>query len=200
MTVMGVTVYRTLGKLSIEEAPKSSEIQSESEIIPPIISEPEAEPEPEDSNEEIFEDSEPADVSGQAGYFITPLDGEVIKEYDSENLQYSATYNDMRIHEGMDIKSNGSSDVLSAGRGIVTIIEENTTLGNVITIDHFDGILIRYCGVKNITVKENDEVFAGDILGEIGTVANEISDAPHIHIEAIRDGENVNPRDIFVIN
>lgn len=199
MTAMAIAVYSALDSANLEEGGESSSIyETPSEIVPPVVSD-QSEPQEEIDNleEEDQDQTEPADVEGQAGYFIMPVEAQVIKSYDSQHLQYSATYNDMRLHKGTDLKPVGSNDVLSAGKGIVTIVEENTVYGNVVTIDHFDGVLIRYCGVKNITVKTNDEVKAGDILGEVGVVTNESSDELHLHIEVFKDGKDVNPEEFF---
>lgn len=195
MAVMGIAVYSALDATELKAPEESSSIsEAPSEITVPSIpqnSESQEEPPPEESS--------PADTDTDTGYFIMPIEAQVIKGYDSQYLQYSATYNDMRLHTGTDLKPIGSNDVLSAGKGVVTLVEENTLFGNVITVDHYDGILIRYCGINNITVKANDEVQAGDILGEVGTVTNESSDGAHIHIEVFKDGKAVNPEEFFGI-
>lgn len=195
MTAMGIAVYSALDTAEVKNQEEQSNISSEpSEIIPPTIPEEESIIE-----ESVEEESAPTDNDTEAGYFILPIEAQIIKSYDNNYLQYSSTYNDMRLHTGTDLKPIGSGDVLSAGKGVVTEVKENTIQGNVITVDHYDGIVIRYCGIKNITVKANDQVSAGDILGEVGVVANESSDEAHIHIEVFKDGKSVNPEEFFGI-
>lgn len=125
----------------------------------------------------------------QATYFSLPIEGEIIKGYSDSVLQYSSTFKDMRIHTGMDILTESGARVSACAQGVVCGIEENTVYGTVIAIDHGNGNVIRYCGVKNITVALNDSVEAGDVIGEAGTVTNESEDQPHIHIELLKDGE-----------
>jgi murein DD-endopeptidase MepM/ murein hydrolase activator NlpD len=125
---------------------------------------------------------------GEATYFSLPIDGEIIKGYSDSVLQYSSTFNDMRIHTGMDILGQSGARVSACAQGVVCGIEENTVYGTVVAIDHGNGNVIRYCGIKNITVALNDSVEAGDVIGEVGTVANESEDQPHIHIELLKDG------------
>lgn len=196
LTVMGIAVYSMIDTTEKTEKNDSSLNQSLQSVIPPAVTK-----QGESLDMPVTEESEPADNSEEeAGYFILPVDGEILKKYDSEHLQYSNTHGDMRIHLGLDIKPKNSVDVVSAAKGVVTKIEENTTKGTVVTIEHIDGIVIRYAGVKNLNVKENDELFAGDILGEVGTVSNECGDEPHIHLEVIKNGKEINPEEVFDIN
>lgn len=126
-------------------------------------------------------------------YFVMPVTGEVIKKYSETELIYSETYHDMRIHSGIDIKPSGNTAVCSASKGKVTAIDENTAYGNTVTVDHGNGIFFRYCGLNNITVSEGDNLSAGDVLGQIGTVNCECSDEAHLHLEAFKDSIPVSP-------
>lgn len=149
---------------------------------------PEPQPEPQESetvtvNEE--QDEEP--------YFVMPVTGEVVKKYSETELVYSATYHDMRIHSGIDIKPTGNTAVCSASKGKVTAIDENTSYGSTVTVDHGNGIFFRYCGLNNINVSEGDTVSAGDIIGQIGTVNCECADEAHLHLEAFKDSVPVSP-------
>ena len=81
--------------------------------------------------------------------------------------------------------------------GTVVGVDENTNYGTVITIDHGDGIMLSYCGVKNVTVKQGDIIEAEEIIGEIGTVLNESADKPHLHLELMVEGEYKDPLTLF---
>lgn len=198
MAAMGIAVYSALDTIEITEGKEKENSSIISQPTEPPVSSYE---EPTDDQSEIINTEEtPVDNQTKTEYFTFPLDGEVVKEYDESRLQYSSTYNDLRLHTGMDIKPVGSTDVLCASAGTVKAVEENTTLGTVITVEHSDGIIIKYCGVKNVTVKANDSVLAGDILGEVGTVNNECSDGEHIHIEVYKDSKPIDPKGIFAYN
>jgi len=140
--------------------------------------------------------SEKAETSPTAEYFVYPVLGEVIKKFSASELQYSVTFNDMRLHQGIDIKVDAGSEVKSAGDGKVTEIKNDQNLGYTVIIDHGDGMVAVYAGLeKNILVKKNDTVTAGTKLGKLGTVNNECLDAPHLHLEFLKDGKAVNPLD-----
>lgn len=140
------------------------------------------------SEESISQSSEPEKPT-----FILPVDGNIIKGYSDSALQYSATYGDMRMHNGIDISCDTGSDVKSASSGTVKSISEDGLLGRIIEIEHTGGICIKYCGMGSINVKENDTVSSGDILGTSGEIPCECADNPHIHIEVSVDETGVSP-------
>lgn len=125
--------------------------------------------------------------------FVLPAEGNVSKGYSDTALQYSQTYGDMRLHTGIDIQCDKGSDVKSAGKGTVTAVEESGELGRFISIDHGDGITVKYCGFESVNVKTGDKVSAGTVLGTVGSVPCECADKSHIHIEALKNGETVSP-------
>lgn len=136
----------------------------------------------------------------QTKSFIMPVDGNIIKGYSDSELQYSATYGDLRLHTGIDIQTKTGADVKSAADGIVVSIEESPTLGRVVTIEHYGDITVKYCGLESLTVKESDVVKCGDVIGTAGTVPSEANDQPHIHIEIYQDGKIVSPAQIISTN
>lgn len=201
MAAMGIAVYSVLDATDITQPQENSSINESSQapILPsvPIEQEPSSiEEEPQNSSQE----TEPVDNEGVATFFMLPLNGEILKHYDETQLQYSATYNDMRLHTGTDIKPTDSKEVVSAGDGTVSSVEENTVLGNVITVEHGGGVVIRYCGIKDITVNAGDIISAGFVIGQVGAVTNECIDEEHIHIEVFKNGKPVNPEEFFDID
>jgi hypothetical protein len=89
--------------------------------------------------------------------FIFPVDGKISKNYSETELQYSATYGDMRLHTGIDIACEKGASVKAMEEGRVVSVEENTSFGTVITVDHGNGITAKYCGIENVTVKAEDK-------------------------------------------
>lgn len=123
-------------------------------------------------------------VTAEKPAFTMPVDGTVLKPYSSTALQYSKTYGDMRLHEGIDIKCEEGSAVKSASNGTVTDIINDPTYGKTVIIDHGSGISVKYCGLKDVAAVKGSTVKSGDIIGTSGTVPCECKDGPHIHLEA----------------
>lgn len=142
----------------------------------------------------------PTETKAQEKYFVSPLkNGAVAKPWSNNTLQFSLTLGDMRIHLGTDIVPSDDTAVYSVFSGVVLAVDQNTELGHVVSVDHADGIVVRYCGIKNIAVKVGDSITADQKLGEVGIVTNECADEEHLHIEVLKDGEQINPATILPI-
>jgi len=197
MAVIGVAAYTALEKSEPEPFIEEGQFEENNEdfIIPSM-------PDEEDltfSDDADAPVSEATDVTEETNppVFVMPIEGNILKPFSEDTLTYSATYKDMRIHTGVDIAPTVANVVVSASSGTVIGVDENTNFGTVITIDHGDGIVLSYCGVKNVTVKSGDMVEAEEIIGEIGTVLNESADKPHLHLELMVDGQYKDPLTLF---
>lgn len=146
------------------------------------------------SNEPYSESSQTELQETKVLSFISPVEGEISKNYSSTELQYSATYGDMRLHIGVDIACEKGASVKAMEEGRVISVEENASLGTVITVDHGNGITVRYCGVENITVAAEDRLAKGEVIGAVGTVPCECADQSHIHIEMYEKGKSIAPK------
>lgn len=145
--------------------------------------------------------SEPTETSSQnpvAKYFVYPVSGNIIKDFSLSELQYSLTYNDMRLHTGIDISADANTAVNSAGDGTVIFAGKDAKLGYTVKIDHGNGIVAVYAGLTEaLKVKKGDTVTAGTNLGAIGTVTEECVDAPHLHFEILENGQPISPSTIL---
>lgn len=200
MVIIGVAAYSAMDAA----APKTTDNQDSSTdynmnssiYTPPVYDSSE------NSAPEVFDgDSnttvEAENVNSDEPYYIIPISGSVTKPFSETALLYSETFKDMRIHNGADITPDNATVVVAAYSGEVLKVEETVTQGTVITIDHGNGVVLKYCGVKNVTVQEGDIVSAEEILAEIGTVLNECADPPHLHLELLLDGEYADPMTLF---
>lgn len=129
--------------------------------------------------------------------YVLPIEGNVSKGYSDTALQYSATFDDMRLHTGVDILCEVGSNIKAVTQGTVKSIVDDANYGKVVTIEHTGNITVKYCGLGSINVNENDDVNTGDVIGTSGEVPCECADNPHIHIEATVDGEAVSPLKAF---
>lgn len=125
--------------------------------------------------------------------YVMPVEGKVIKEFSDTTLQYSSTYSDMRLHTGVDIACKEGTSVSACADGTVVSIELNTSMGNVVTINHKNGITAKYASIGNITVEKGNSVKAGDIIGTVSTVPSECNDEAHLHFEIYKNDKAVDP-------
>lgn len=123
--------------------------------------------------------------------YTMPIEGEIIKDFSENQLQFSATYGDMRLHNGVDIACKNGTAVSACGDGSVKSIENDAKLGTVVTIELQSGITVKYAALENLKVKSGDKVKMGDIIGTVATVPDECNDKEHLHIEGYKDGKAV---------
>ena len=129
--------------------------------------------------------------------YTMPVNGDVLKDFSLDTLQFSQTFGDMRLHPAVDIACKEGTFVSALTEGKVLSVEDSISLGNVITIDHGDGLIVKYACVNDATVKAGDKVKSGDLIGKVGTIPNESSDQSHLHLEATKNDKPISVMDFF---
>ena len=132
-----------------------------------------------------------------ADYFVYPLTGEIIKDYSDSELLYSKTYNDWRVHKGIDIKGSFGENIHAAGDGVVKEVYYDELYGNTMVIDHGNDILIYYCGLDQMDFESGQSVNANQTIATLGELPFENLEGVHLHLEVKKGGENINPMDII---
>lgn len=101
----------------------------------------------------------------------------------------------LKAHTGIDLAPNGSTNlsIASAGDGFVTFAGMYSDGNIAVHIQHPNGLTTKYLHLSQMpTVKINQEVKAGDIIGLTGTTGN--STGVHLHFEILEGTTPVNPR------
>ncbi len=183
---------------NVTSAPQYFLENTSSEPTPPESSEP-TEPSTTPAEDDP-ETPEELPAGTEATFFVMPVAGNMLKPYSAEEPIYSETYLDFRVHKGVDIAAKLDTPVMAAGHGVVKAVRYDDELGNIVEIDHGNGIVGLYCGLSdNIMVKKGQAVEAAQPIGNIGTVPGECLDAPHLHIEVQKDGKTISPLEILGI-
>ena len=129
--------------------------------------------------------------------FVMPTKGNIIKNFSDTSLQYDKTYGDLRMHKGIDISCEENAKIVSASKGTISDISDTADYGKVITIDHGNGLTVKYCGLASVCVTKGEEVSAGTLIGTSKNPTCECMDENHIHIECTLNGEAVSPVSAF---
>jgi murein DD-endopeptidase MepM/ murein hydrolase activator NlpD len=95
------------------------------------------------------------------------------------------------FHRGIDFSLPVGSPVRVTGDGVVTSVQRQRGLGNVIKIDHGDGVTTVYAHLHKILAEKGQKVARGEIIAESGNTGR--STAPHLHYEIRINGRAVNP-------
>lgn len=95
------------------------------------------------------------------------------------------------MHAGMDFRANTGTPIRAAGAGRVLRAEIAGGYGNLVELDHGNGLTTRYAHLSAFDVKAGDIVAAGAIIGRAGSTGR--STGPHLHYETRHDEQAVNP-------
>lgn len=97
----------------------------------------------------------------------------------------------LALHAGIDFRASTGTQIRSTGAGTVIVAGRNGGYGNMVEIDHGDGLTTRYAHLSRVLVKVGDHVEAADAVGLSGTTGR--STGPHLHYEVRRNGKAVDP-------
>jgi murein DD-endopeptidase MepM/ murein hydrolase activator NlpD len=96
------------------------------------------------------------------------------------------------FHSGQDISAERGTPVYAAGIATVKFAGTQSGYGQIIILDHGDGITTRYGHLSKIEVEAGQEIARGAIIGRVGSTGR--STGPHLHYEVRINEEPVNPR------
>ncbi|SOB76568.1 Peptidase family M23 [Marinobacter sp. LV10R510-11A] len=94
-------------------------------------------------------------------------------------------------HAGVDLAGKDGSDIISVAGGVVTYASERNGYGNLVEVDHGDGLVTRYAHCKTVKVRVGDVIQKGQVLALMGSTGR--STGPHVHFEVIRNSKTENP-------
>ena len=95
------------------------------------------------------------------------------------------------MHEGVDFVAEVGAPIKAAAGGIVVYSDIHAGYGNMIEVDHGNGLVSRYAHASKRLVKEGDVVMRGQKIGEVGSTGR--STGPHLHFEVLLNGMPQNP-------
>lgn len=96
------------------------------------------------------------------------------------------------FHSGQDISAERGTPVFAAGIATVKFAGTQSGYGQIIILDHGDGITTRYGHLSKIEVEAGQQLARGTMIGRVGSTGR--STGPHLHYEVRINEEPVNPR------
>lgn len=97
----------------------------------------------------------------------------------------------LHMHKGMDFAGKMGEPVRATAAGVVTWSGERSGYGNMIEINHGNGLSTRYGHCETLLVKPGDIVKVGQEIALMGSTGR--STGPHVHYEVLKNGVQVNP-------
>ncbi|MBD5093611.1 MAG: M23 family metallopeptidase [Subdoligranulum sp.] len=132
----------------------------------------------------------------QEPLFASPKSGATLQTFSGNELVFNETMKDWRTHNGMDIAGKAGDVVAAPAAATVAAVGEDAQWGGFVELQEGD-LIMRLCGLGELSVKEGDAVALGDRVGTLGQLPAESAMTPHLHLEFLKDGEFVNPAEYF---
>ena len=101
-------------------------------------------------------------------------------------------------HIGLDIAATEGTAVYSPSKGKVILTGDFFYKGNVIYLDHGNGLISSFSHLNSISVEQDQIIQAGEILGYVGSTGRVTG--PHLHWEVSLMGVPINPEIFLKIN
>jgi murein DD-endopeptidase MepM/ murein hydrolase activator NlpD len=95
------------------------------------------------------------------------------------------------FHDGMDFMAEVGTLAVAAAGGVVIYSDWHPQYGNMIEIDHGNGLITRYAHLSKRLAKIGDVVLSGREIGQVGSTGR--ATGPHLHFEVRQNGAPLNP-------
>ena len=125
-------------------------------------------------------------VTVEGVFFYKPVDGIITSRF-QDNIR----------HFGVDIAAAPKASVLATLDGTVVFAGYDSNQGNVIQLQHKNGLVSVYKHNDLLLKEQGERVVAGEAIALLGNTG-ELSTGPHLHFELWYNGRPVNPEDYIV--
>ena len=112
-------------------------------------------------------------VSSRFGYRISPFT------------------NKREFHKGLDICAKMGAPIVAPADGVVSYVGKNYGYGNVVVLNHNNGLKTKYAHLEKSLVKKGQSVKRGEQIAQVGKTGR--STGPHLHYEVHLNGVAVDP-------
>jgi murein DD-endopeptidase MepM/ murein hydrolase activator NlpD len=123
-----------------------------------------------------------SDVPPSGTGFIWPVSGPITSPF---GMRWGT------LHPGIDIGVPTGTPIHAAGTGTVVWCGWMSGYGNLVMIDHHNGLATLYGHQSRIAVSCNQQVSTGDVIGYVGCTG--FCTGPHLHFEVRLNGTPVDP-------
>jgi murein DD-endopeptidase MepM/ murein hydrolase activator NlpD len=96
------------------------------------------------------------------------------------------------LHTGLDFQADTGTPIVAASGGVVVTQEWHAAYGNMVEVDHGNGLVTRYAHASRVLVKKGDLVKRGQRIAEVGSTGR--STGPHLHFEVLVEGIPQDPQ------
>ncbi|MCI8411440.1 MAG: peptidoglycan DD-metalloendopeptidase family protein [Clostridia bacterium] len=117
---------------------------------------------------------------------VKPVSGTISSRYGVSSRIRKST------HTGLDIAAPSGTPIKVVSDGTVTSASYSGSYGNLVKVDHGNGIETWYAHTSEMYVTVGQKVTAGEVIAAVGSTGN--STGAHLHLEIRINGSHVNPQ------
>ena len=130
--------------------------------------------------------------------YSTPLSSTVGRDYSRGVPVFSPTMKDYRTHNGVDFLGMAGDTVRPIAQGEVLSVTNDPLWGYSVSVDHGDGVVSKISGLSDKDLPETGAyVHENAVIGRVGEIPVEASEAPHIHLEVRVNGQLTDPLELM---
>lgn len=126
------------------------------------------------------------------GLFAAPRPSRITSEFGS-GRQFNGRVTSR--HMGTDYAGATGAPVYAANRGVVRLVDRFYLGGNVVYVDHGEGLVTAYLHLSRTRVTEGDTVARGQRIGDVGATGRVTG--PHLHFIARFGQITVDPKSLI---
>ncbi len=139
-----------------------------------------------------LEESRPAVSTPEEGDLPIREGGRVSSPYGYRRDPFTG---ETRFHHGVDIAAAEGTEIYPAKGGVVSYSGHQKGYGNIVVVDHGNGLVTKYAHNRVNRVATGDRVGTDTIIAEVGSTGR--STGPHLHFEVQYEGRKVPPQTAF---
>ncbi len=117
---------------------------------------------------------------------IKPISGTITSRFGVSSRVRSST------HTGLDISAASGTPIKAAAAGTVSFAGYKGSFGNMLAINHGNGVQTYYCHCSKLYASVGQSVAQGETVAAVGSTGN--STGPHLHLEVRINGTPYNPQ------
>lgn len=122
------------------------------------------------------------------GTFKRPVDAPMSSRF---GPRVHPIFGDTRVHTGLDFSVGAGVPIRAAGNGFVLWAGPRGGYGNLVIVDHGNGLATLYAHQSHIDVLVGNKVKTGQVIGYVGSTG--FSTGPHLHFETREFGTPADP-------
>jgi murein DD-endopeptidase MepM/ murein hydrolase activator NlpD len=120
--------------------------------------------------------------------FQSPVNGRISSQFGMRN---HPILGEMLHHDGIDISRPTGTPVKPLTSGVVTFSGNNGGYGQMVEIDHGNGLTSRYAHLSKLLVHKGEQISPEQTIGQVGQTGR--TTGPHLHLEILRQNSPIDP-------